>query len=337
MEEPRVSYPVSSIYKVTLKMLYFDSQPFFPEILSSNEGNVQRVSLNETPINTKPILWTLDLGLFSRLGFPLSDKAQFDKLENQLLDFCQSILPSWRDQTLGVQLFSGTLEEILDFPWDQEQHVNFDQWKKQTSDAVVLDKERSRHYAIAVLNDFLELLTSSVSDNLEWFVQIECPQISDDLEFYQLANPARHEHLHIFWKCPAAELSATLVWERGIPLLGYAGSTKMNRIPPEEISIAWCLPPAWEIAPQEWACQRKMYRWLNENKILQRPIPQENISLHWQGLDFLFVASHQISPQSRRQLAGFCAAGGQVVTLGPFLQLANEITFEEFVANYGKA
>lgn len=312
-----------------------DNETYFPQ--SFPDGNLQIINAGEEPLQDYPILWNLDLKLFDRLQKPLSDNEQFAEIEKQLLDFCASI-EEYQENTLGVLLFSGSLKDVLNFTWDSLQNDNFKVWRNQVDpDQILSDDYLINHYACKVLNDFLEILTSGVPQRLEWFVQLDATSIYDEVEFYQLANPARFEQVHVFWRCPTQETIANLVWEIGIPLQGYHAKQKLDLAMQESITTAWCLPPSSIIDLSELHHQKEVLEKLEKAGIKHRPIPEEKIALNWQGLDTIIVISHQITPQGKRQLAGFCAAGGSVVTVGELLGLPNEETFANFMNAYVSA
>jgi len=62
-----------------------------------------------------------------------------------------------------------------------------------------------------------------------------------------------------------------------------------------------------------------------------RLIPEAFLTAEWEGLDRLFVFPKGVSESGKRMLLGFCAAGGEVVTVGsPFLGLPGEISFAQW-------
>ncbi|MFA6915305.1 MAG: hypothetical protein WC222_02830 [Parachlamydiales bacterium] len=312
----------------------WNENPYFPE--GTTDGNLVVLQEAEQPVgDSAAILWKKDFKLFDQFLKPLSDKEQFDEIEKELLNFCETIPEQYHSQTLGVLLFSGKLEDILNFPWDCQQNDNFKAWREYVDPAHDLnDYYLLHHYACKILNDFIEILTSGVSQRLEWFVQIDGSGFVDEVEFYHLANAARFENLHVFWKCPQPEILADLVWDAGIPLQGYCAESKLDLRYQNSIITGWCLPPAGMIGPQELQHQKSVVEALKKANISYRPIPDERIALNWQGLDTIIAISHHISPQGKRQLAGFCAAGGLVVTVGEPLGLPNEETFANFMNAY---
>lgn len=306
----------------------FNDMPFFPEW--TQEGNVSSVSEDG-----KPVLLQLNLGLFSNLSRPLSDKDQFDALEESLKTFTAEAVANHNDKILGVEIYRGTLEDVLSFPWNEQQQDNFIAWKASVDPCDRLAPGfLKQHYASYMLNEFVDLLTSGIPIQVEWFAKVDAGSILDEMNFYLMSNPARYDHLHIFWKAPKDTSKANLIWEKGIPMLGYTAERNKKISYLEDISLGWCLPPVWNLDPEKQQEQQHVLAWLEENNIEHRPIPLEKISLYWQGLDTIIAFSSQATVQSRRQLAGFCAAGGTVVAVGGPIGLANEISFESFRSQY---
>lgn len=310
-----------------------DDKDYYPQCMP--EGNLLMLNAGEQPSHETAILWTKEFNLFDKLLKPLSDNEQFNELEKQLLAFCSEIPEEFLEKTLGVLLFSGKLEDILNFPWDSQQNENFITWRNDVDPAHSLnDYYLLHHYACKILNDFLEVLTSGIPQRLEWFVQIDGSSFTDEVEFYHLANSARFENLHIFWKCPNDKILSDLVWDKGIPLQGFCAESPLDLSYQDSITTAWCLPPIGMISPDELQHQKMVMETLANQNISHRPIPEEKIALNWQGLDTIIVVSHHITPQGKRQLAGFCAAGGTVVVVGEPLGLPNEETFANFMNTY---
>lgn len=325
------------MYTYEAPVFLHDENTFVPKIIGHKGGNVELVNSDAKPATKHPILWELDLGLFNTLKAPLSDKSQFDRLEARLRQFCETMIQEWEAETLGIHLFQGTLEDILSFPWDEVQHQNYTSWLLQIKGKHCLtDADLRKHYACTVLNDFLGLLTSGIPEQTEWFVSLDVSELSDLNQFYLLSNPARFEHLHIFWKCPSHLFLSDLVWSTGTPLRGFKADLSLEITPPERFSSAWCLPLAWNLDEQSIEYCKSIQWILDQNEILARPIAEEKISLEWQGLDTIFVDGTLISDKGRRQLAGFCAAGGQVVSVGKPLELTNEVRLDDYLRNYAQ-
>jgi hypothetical protein len=62
-----------------------------------------------------------------------------------------------------------------------------------------------------------------------------------------------------------------------------------------------------------------------------RVIPESKLNYFWHGLDTILAFTKTVSIQGKRQLLGFCAAGGHVVVEGEKLYLPNETPIEEFL------
>jgi len=89
--------------------------------------------------------------------------------------------------------------------------------------------------------------------------------------------------------------------------------------PPSKVGL--CLP-----ANAEDSLIEKMDRFLATT--LARLIPEEKLNEEWNGLDRLVVFSEALSPQGKRKLLGFIAAGGTVATIGHPLGLPEEESIE---------
>lgn len=82
--------------------------------------------------------------------------------------------------------------------------------------------------------------------------------------------------------------------------------------PEAELAVGVLMPPV--TALQREALEP--FRTLSD-KIHQpyKKIPENRLIHHWSGLDLLYYVEDTLSPQGKRQLQGFIAAGGEVVSL----------------------
>lgn len=87
------------------------------------------------------------------------------------------------------------------------------------------------------------------------------------------------------------------------------------------------------VLPQDSFCTEEVLDALD--KILEqmhepfRVVPEALLNEQWEDLDTLVVMSCALSPQGKRKLQGFCAAGGEVVVVGDLIGLSEERLWEE--------
>ena len=93
---------------------------------------------------------------------------------------------------------------------------------------------------------------------------------------------------------------------------GYIG-----RVLPTDVyqapTCAICLPPIGMIDDASAEGLRRLFDKVEKLGIPFRVIPEGFLTVSWDGLDVIYVVEELITPQGKRMLDGFRAAGGQVV------------------------
>jgi hypothetical protein len=265
--------------------------------------------------NKMLILWELTLSL----TLPLETARE------QLSSFWLQLSDDLRTVTAGVMLFSGAVEELTQqvWPWVPEGH--FAEWCSSLQASPEIDLKP--YYGVALLDLWTTQLTSDLFDKPLCFACLDASRCDDLLGFYQLTQRTRNEQLHIFWRTPQPEYIADLVWQQGVAAEGFL-ATQQPML--GQCDTALCLPAASCWQSDIWNQLKDPLDQLSECAIAYRPVSQELMALMWTGFDRLIVVSAALTSLERRQLAGFAAAGGQVVVIGASIGIADEITFAEW-------
>lgn len=283
------------------------------------------------------IFWEIDLGLFHRLPLPLDNQGQFLALTLALEHFRDTLWKEFKHKTLGLSIFRGALDFSANFSWDVQQIDNLKNWLKELfHDEAQFEQEtglplKSFHEAepeYLSQNDhanqlkrlfcrdaaveYLSLLATRLPDALPCYLFLDAESFDNPLWEAQLLNPERFDLLNLSLK------HTTLPWD---PLL------QRGRDP---VKVGLCLPPMDMYRAENFAGLQKALEFLLKKAIPFKIIAESHLITCWDGLDYLIYVPGGLSPQGKRKLQGFCAAGGTVVTLGQSLGLANEISFEAF-------
>lgn len=273
------------------------------------------------------ILWKLNLGLFDKLIHPFSHRSQFLSLCLSLDHFKKDVWPYFSKNSLGILIYSGSADYRNVFPWDDEQRGNLLEWLKsafQTSDEFehetgkifdkieeatpeTLNKDRRGARLLSFFCrdacvDYLNLLAANIPDEIPIYVELDTSSINDQAFRVQLTSQEKYERLHFM---PEKH-------EQG------------------EVRTAICLPPCRclqiEIAEQ----LNKALNYLIAHKIPYKIIPEATLITDWDGLDQLICCPGGVDSIGRRKLQGFCAAGGQIITMGTSIGLPHEASFDEW-------
>ncbi len=153
--------------------------------------------------------------------------------------------------------------------------------------------------------EYIQLLANRLPDGLDVYVMLDASSIAEPLEEAQLLTRERYERLNI------------IVEGGRLPIETHS-----------EIPLGVCFPPIDMHDPIHYTGLNEALHHLLEKQIPFRIIPESFLIAEWKGLDALIVTPSGLSPQGKRKLQGFCAAGGTVLNIGESLGLANEKKWE---------
>lgn len=279
------------------------------------------------------IFWDLDLGLFNRLTQPLAHQGQFQSLILALEHVRDTLWKEFRRQTVGISIYRGCGDISREFPWDEMSIGNLQQALKtafstidglnatlglnfhsfQEITPINLQKSREGAACISLFcrdaaAEYFELLSQKIPDLLIRFLLLDMEGIEDPLLKAQLLNTERYPSYLLGVK-NAKNSGGHLGWNEQSLSSGFIGREFQQQLvePPD---TAICLPSmhAWDsIFSDEF---RQIFSHLEKQKTAYRVIPEAQLTSSWDGLNVLYVAERYITPQGRRKLQGFMAAGG---------------------------
>lgn len=240
------------------------------------------------------ILWILDLGLFTALPQPLSDPTQMRALVLAIDHFSEAIWTEFGAHSLGVCFYEGFLD---------------------LTDAQL---------------EYLDLLAQYLPVDVECFVKVDAGSLKSPLAEAWMRSRERSDRIRFMVKNSLLP-PQDLLWGAGGSPYGFI-SERLEAIAEEKLSgIGICLPQSDDTTTLEsLSVLEEAFSFLMSRNIPYRIVHEAYLTTEWECLDFLMVSSENISSMGMRKLQGFCAAGGTVVTLGPLLGLAQEISFEEW-------
>lgn len=250
----------------------------------------------------KLLVWEIDLGLFNRLPLPFSDTFQIKTLILSLHHFRENIWTEFADHTLGVILYRGAADFSLHFPWDEQMESFHQQTERGELSTSLFCRDRCAQY----LNQLADHLPGYLTPILLLEGQRErCSLISS-------LHRDLWSRFAFFIDGPIPTLG--LSWRSYASPYGYLGEEE-GRSAEQQIDIGLCLPDSIK----RDLLQRALH-WIGSRPF--RIVREDTLTAEWEELSRIVVFS--ADPLVRRKLLGFCAAGGEVISIGPPLSLPNE-------------
>jgi len=257
----------------------------------------------------KYLLWEFKMGLFSGLLLSLSDETQQLSLSLAVEHFSKTLWKQFSEKTCGVIFYHGSLDFASHFPWDSFQERKYEEWRGDTADSSFL----RRMFCQEVCVEYLSFLVSALPEEVTPFVILEPSYLCQEMDILRFSSPESYPYMQVvikgnFFKrfyCRA-------------PILEWSEKTLFLEAS-QQLSVGLCLPSRKMDREEPWQkCVEALKPASPLRKKFQFPwlLLNENALTHqWDGLEVIIVASEGVSPQAKRKLHGFCAAGGTVITL----------------------
>ena len=259
------------------------------------------------------VFWQFDLGLDAPY-FPLEDELHFQSIKLALSLFTKDVWPLYQEQTIGACLYKGSSDFSSFFCWSERLEENWTAWAAERSQTS--ESHLRRLFCANAFAHYFQMLAHALPDELATYLFFDTRGCGTNAEMLQLVSKERFEHFLVATQ--GIRGWDGLVWEEGKALRTGEGG-----------SFAVCLP-------EEALCTGPILHKLDclFDRLLSpfRVIPEPFLTELWEGVDFLYVFSEALSPQGKRKLLGFCAAGGTVIVEGDRIGLPQEISAKEFGA-----
>jgi hypothetical protein len=279
------------------------------------------------------ILWELDFGLFDRLLHPLANPQQFLSLCLAIEHFRNVIWEPFQHSTFGVLIYKGIFNsrdiavlahETALQKWIHERFDSVEQFGHETGivieqlqfDAIRLDTFNeipeakfllsifSRDIGLDYIKQLAGQLPYGVDPVIEWIID-------------EGLSPAERI-IYLNEECYRPLI---------LKVEGVAVNDSVGNIG----HVGIYLPPINKFSARWNKLFDDALRYFIAHNISYRLISDESLIMSLEGLDDLFICPSAISYLGKRQLQGFCAAGGRVVLLeNASLGLANEIAFKDY-------
>jgi hypothetical protein len=271
------------------------------------------------------ILWDLHLGLFDGLKQSIGNQTQFLSLILSLEHFRDFLWEELQEHTIGISLFRGNIEWHRNFPWDDEQQIQYKEWLKKIGKESFMEltfrelnaqKEGKRllHlFCRETLIEYIELLAARLPETLTPYIFLNAtPLATMPVPQLEALHPELFKRIQIVVKGHTLPLSV-VGWQSKATIKGYSGCISVQPLLTQDIKVGVSLPSLliYESLPYEEIIGAISL--LQEKKIPLVLIPESQLTSNWDGLDYVIYSPSGLSAQGKRALRGFCAAGGAII------------------------
>lgn len=305
------------------------------------------------------ILWQLNTGIFQN-GFCAPDEGTLNSVLRGLEHFTRQIWPPFANNTLCCALQGGRVPPVAQWSWlelsdfmrscpeDAEMQLALRSLEKsaghkrdlasalQSLDALNLS-ECATDYQFDLMYCTWRALASVLPESAPAGILLDLLDLTPAHQLY-LTTGERAEDLLPIARTQVSQITS-LDWNR----LGPQGSLWFETEPQElatsdggAISLALGLP-CKKSDQLRWQALAKASQILEKLRLAYRIVPVSSLREHWQELDFVIATFETEGSLGRRQLEGFCAAGGTVLNVQEPMRLELELPFWSwFEANFLK-
>lgn len=288
------------------------------------------------------IMWNIEMGLFQELTQPLTRQSQFLSLTLALEHFRDTLWKEFKEHTAGLTLYRGSADFQAKFFWDDHQYQNLSNWLREIDYPELASLEMQellkledgeRLFGLFCRNvamEYLSLLASRVPDSLPAYLFLDVSSISHSYALtMQMLNPERFDRFHLALKGCCLPFPC-MGW--GAPsFMGYSGRdiASIPSIPQPKMGI--CIPSLDCYRSEPYCELEQGILFLKEKSIDFKLIGESSLTSSWDELDYLLCSPSGLTPQGKRKLQGFCAAGGTVISTGNLIGLSYEMTLKDWM------
>jgi hypothetical protein len=255
------------------------------------------------------IYWDMDFGFGNQI-IDIQESAHFLSYTLALQEFTDKVWNDFRNSTFGLGLYRGPLDLASRWKWGELSEGHFSEWVKEMKGEEDPDHLR-RLFCVRAFAEYLHRMLAFLPDILPVFCLVDVSGIESPAMQMQLTSKVFFEHIHLGIKGSDLFLSA-LAWQTGKSQKGWIGdgSPSLNKGPLPQTAV--CFPQPIYCSLDVLGCLDKAFAELGAKKVSFRIIPEELLTEQWDGIDTLVVISDAVSPQGKRKLQGFSAAGGEI-------------------------
>lgn len=270
--------------------IFRDQKPFYP-VIGENVFPVtvdltwrSKLQFSKIDLPEGLLLWQLNLGLEEAL-LTLTDEGQFLAQAKAIQEFNNQLYEALQERTFGICLYQGRLD--------------FAEIKKAPEDVFL-----RRDYVL----DYLKLVAAYLPEKPPLFLMLD-GSFCDHAEFLALTSKEHYPPFHLMIKHPLLEKMPYCM-----DVMGWGYSTVMGKAyTQQESCVSKRLTQAF-LMPHHSSELSVWHRFATHLPLAQeleaRLIPETLLTEMWEGVDDLYLLEETLTPQGKRKVAGFVAAGG---------------------------
>jgi hypothetical protein len=285
------------------------------------------------------VIWDLYIDLPSKLS-QMRFEGLFNLHFHSLQVFSEKLYELFKESTVACSLYQGSIEVERIFPWTEGDMIEFQEWLEdyyQTPQSLFETKENalgdiktfadldchnlditpfSRHlrnvYTMNLFMSYMHRLAAALKEELIVCVSLDTLSNRHLGFLTQLLSKERFSHIHLLLDQARGSVDGVL-----------------NHPYAQDVKIGVCFPNDPQCKLSFLNVFKNLLTTLQERKIDYKIIPEFLMTSSWDGLDYMIFCKHALSPQGKRMLQGFVAAGGACVFMDEPLGLETEVSLEE--------
>lgn len=248
----------------------------------------QKAIAQEAVQKGNSILWHLDFGL-SPNSFNPYETAHFFSYTLAIDHFLKELWPEFQEKTIGLCLYEGSLQFSLK---KTEKLTQFFEEFVQDFGKEWDEQDLFDLFCINLFSEYMHRLASFLPENLLPYCFLDMSFEPRQAKVAQYLSKKRFEHFQLSVK--------------GTPL----------PIREENHPLGVCLPIDEKLTPSATLQLELLLQSLLEKKVAFRIVSEETLNEQWLELEELIVFPTLLTPQGKRMLKGFEAAGGAIKEIG---------------------
>lgn len=283
-------------------------------------GFEQRLFLNQTPFFAK-----IYDGIDPPAGFNVVTIA-LDATERSLLNWAEGIAAAHRAIEKGMLILWELQFALLDGSMEDEARFLTLQLNVQHFHEFLWPRFREYTFGVALFRGppheemipYLKSLAALLDEEITPFIFIDTSNLTSYAEYFRKMNQEKCGHLTLILKGPLPAqfpwALPALGWDHSQSPLGFCAQTVMPQPHQREIRHALCLPA------KEGVDLEKVVNVFGSLPF--RVIPENLLNCEWEGIEKLVIFPDDITERTARQIRGFVAAGGEVISALQGFQMA---------------
>lgn len=294
------------------------------------------------------ILWDIRLDLFAST-LALSDSPQYLALQLALDHFKETLWNEFASHTLGACLYRGSIDLTSKWLWKESECQQLREWFSHrfesakflgcpTFNEITPDKLRESSYGLHYLRqhclelfiDYLTLLMVALPVEVLPFIAFDLTKVPSQAEQLQLLSLESLNPFHLILK-GAIDAFPSITWGDNSCFSGYLGTQFSSFAFQNKRKAGILLPSSANYFQKPYENIVKFLHQVEKGRSSFKTIPEEALTMQWDGVELLFVEPSGLSMAGKRMLHGFCAAGGRVVSLGEPLGVADELSLFDWL------